>query len=118
MINTAQEIDGITVVSQEVAGANPKDLREFGDHLRDKLRSGIIVLGSRGKGKVFLLCRVTPDLTDRFNAGRIIKDLSVFVGGKGGGRKDMAQGGGTKVSELKKALAKVYDMIAEWKTIA
>jgi alanyl-tRNA synthetase len=57
-------------------------------------------------------------LTDRFNAGRIIKDLSVFVGGKGGGRKDMAQGGGTKVSELKKALAKVYDMIAEWKTIA
>ena len=118
MINTAQEIDGITVVSQEVAGANPKDLREFGDHLRDKLRSGIIVLGARGKGKVFLLCRVTPDLTDRFNAGRIIKDLSVFVGGKGGGRKDMAQGGGTKVSELKKALAKVYDMIAEWKTIA
>jgi len=118
MINTAQEIDGITVVSQEVAGANPKDLREFGDHLRDKLRSGIIVLGARDKGKVFLLCRVTPDLTDRFNAGRIIEDLSVFVGGKGGGRKDMAQGGGTKVSELKKALAKVYDMIAEWKTIA
>ena len=118
MINTAQEIDGITVVSQEVAADNPRDLREFGDHLRDKLRSGIIVLGSRGKSKVFLLCRVTPDLTDRFNAGRIIKDLSVFVGGKGGGRKDMAQGGGTKVSELKKALAKVYDMIAEWKTIA
>ena len=118
MINTAQEINGITVVSQEVAGANPKDLREFGDHLRDKLRSGIIVLGARGKSKVFLLCRVTPDLTDRFNAGRIIEDLSVFVGGKGGGRKDMAQGGGTKVSELKKALAKVYDMIAEWKTIA
>ena len=118
MINTAQEIDGITVVSQEVAADNPKDLREFGDHLRDKLRSGIIVLGARGKGKVFLLCRVTPDLTDRFNAGRIIEDLSVFVGGKGGGRKDMAQGGGTKVSELKKALAKVYDMIAEWKTIA
>jgi alanyl-tRNA synthetase len=118
MINTAQEIDGITVVSQEVAADNPRDLREFGDHLRDKLRSGIIVLGARGKGKVFLLCRVTPDLTDRFNAGRIIKDLSVFVGGKGGGRKDMAQGGGTKVSELKKALAKVYDMIAEWKTIA
>ena len=118
MINTAQEIDGITVVSQEVAADNPRDLREFGDHLRDKLRSGIIVLGARGKSKVFLLCRVTPDLTDRFNAGRIIKDLSVFVGGKGGGRKDMAQGGGTKVSELKKALAKVYDMIAEWKTIA
>ncbi len=113
LINTAQEINGIRVISQEVAVANPKDLREFGDHLRDKLKSGIIVLGARDNGKVFLLCRVTPDLTDRFDAGRIIKELSVFVGGKGGGRKDMAEGGGTKVSELKKALSKVYDMIAE-----
>ena len=71
------------------------------------------MLGARDNGKVFLLCRVTPDLTDRFDAGRIIKELSVFVGGKGGGRKDMAEGGGTKVSELKKTLPKVYDMIAE-----
>jgi len=113
IINSAQEINGIRVISQEVAATNPKDLRGFGDHLRDKLRSGIMVLGARGKGKIFLLCRVTPDLTDRFNAGRIIKELSAFVGGKGGGRKDMAEGGGTKVSELKNALAKLYDMIAE-----
>lgn len=111
LINTAKEINGIKVISQEVVVANPKDLREFGDHLRDKLGSGIIVLGARGDEKVFLLCRVTPDLTDRFNAGKIIKDLSVFVGGKGGGRKDMAEGGGTKVSELKKALARAYEMI-------
>jgi alanyl-tRNA synthetase len=111
LINTAKEINGIKVISQEVATTNPKDLREFGDHLKDKLKSGIIVLGARGNGKVFLLCRVTPDLTDRFNAGKIIKNLSVFVGGKGGGRKDMAEGGGTKVSELKNALSKVYEMI-------
>ena len=111
LIDTAQEINGIRVISQEVAAANPRDLREFGDHLRDKLKSGIIVLGARGKGKVFLLCRVTPDLTDRFDAGRIIKELSVFVSGKGGGRRDMAEGGGTKVSELKKTLAKVHDII-------
>ena len=111
LITTAKEINGIKVISQEVAVVNPKDLREFGDYLKDKLSSGIIVLGARSNGKVFLLCRVTPDLTDRFNAGKIIKDLSVFVGGKGGGRKDMAEGGGTKVSELKKALSKVYEMI-------
>ena len=111
LITTAKEINGIKVISQEVAAVNPKDLREFGDHLKDKLSSGIIVLGARGNGKVFLLCRVTPDLTDRFNAGNIIKNLSVLVGGKGGGRKDMAEGGGTKVSELKKALSKVYEMI-------
>lgn len=114
LITTAKEINGIKVISQEVVAVNnPKDLREFGDHLKDKLSSGIIVLGARGNGKVFLLCRVTPDLTDRFNAGNIIKDLSVLVGGKGGGRKDMAEGGGTKVSELKKALGKVYDIIFE-----
>ena len=113
LITTAKEINGIKVISQEVAVVNPKDLREFGDYLKDKLSSGIIVLGARSNGKVFLLCRVTPDLTDRFNAGKIIKDLSVFVGGKGGGRKDMAEGGGTKVSELKKALGKVYDIIFE-----
>jgi alanyl-tRNA synthetase len=113
LINTAREINGTRVISREVRSTNPKDLREFGDHLRDKLSSGIIVLGARANRKVFLLCRVTPDLIDRFDAGRIIKDLSALVGGKGGGRRDMAEGGGTKVSELKKALAKVYDMIAE-----
>jgi len=113
LINTAKEINGVNVISQEVAAGNPKDLREFGDHLKDKLKSGIIVLGAKGDGKVFLLCRITPDLTNRFSAGTIIKDLSVFVGGKGGGRKDMAEGGGTKVSELKNALLKAFDMVSE-----
>jgi len=111
LINTAKEINGVNVISQEVAATDPKDLREFGDHLKDKLKSGIIVLGAKGDGKVFLLCRITPDLTNRFNAGKIIKDLSVFVGGKGGGRKDMAEGGGAKISELKNALSKAFDMI-------
>ena len=87
-------------------------MREFGDHIKDKLKSGVIVLGARDKNEVFLQCRVTPDLTDRFNAGEIIRSLSALVGGKGGGRKDMAEGGGTKVSELKTALTKVFDMIA------
>jgi alanyl-tRNA synthetase len=113
LINTSKEIFGIKVISQEVTVANPKDLREFGDHLRDKLKSGIIILGARGDGKVFLLCRVTSDLTDRFNAGKIIKELSLLVGGRGGGRKDIAEGGGTKVLELKKVLSKAYDVISE-----
>jgi len=113
LINTARKINGVNVISQEVATNDPKDLREFGDHLKDKLKSGIIVLGARGNGKVFLLCRITPDLTNKFNAGEIIKNLSIFVGGKGGGRSDMAQGGGTKVSALKNALSKAFDMVSE-----
>jgi len=99
-----------------VGTTNPKDLRECGDYVKDKLKSGIIVLGAKGDGKVFLLCRITPDLTDTFNAGEIIKNLSVFVGGKGGGRKDMAEGGGTKVSELNNALLKTFHMISEHST--
>ncbi|MEE8300303.1 MAG: DHHA1 domain-containing protein, partial [Desulfatiglandales bacterium] len=113
LINTAKEIKGVRVISQEVPVANPKDLRDFGDHLRDKLGSGIIVLGARGDSKVFLLCRVTPDLADKYEAREIIKELSALVGGKGGGKKDMAEGGGPRTSELKNALSKVYDMIAE-----
>jgi len=113
LINTARKINGVNVISQEVATNDPKDLREFGDHLKDKLKSGIIVLGARGNGKVFLLCRITPDLTNKFNAGEIIKNLSILVGGKGGGRSDMAQGGGTKVSALKNALSKAFDMVSE-----
>jgi len=113
LITAAQEINGIKVISQEVTAAGPGDLREFGDHIKDKLKSGIIVLGARGDAKVFLLCRVTPDLTDTFHAGKIIKDLSALVDGRGGGRDDMAEGGGTKVSELKHALSKVYTLIAE-----
>ena len=85
---------------------------------REKPRSPLnreikLIRGLTPRVCVFLLCRITPDLTDRFNAGEIIKGLSVFVDGKGGGRKDMAEGGGTKVSELKNALSKTFDMISE-----
>ena len=113
LLHTAKVIDGVRIISQEVTAADPKDLRELGDYLRDKLGSGVIVLGARGHDKVFLLCRVTPDLVGRYEAGKIIRALSALVGGKGGGRNDMAEGGGTKVSELGHALSKVFDIIAE-----
>ena len=111
LLTTAMTVNDIKVISQEVTISSPKDMREFGDYLRDKLKSGVIVLGARSNGKVFLLCRVTADLTDRFHAGNIIKELTGLVGGKGGGRKDMAEGGGTKESELKKALSTVYTIV-------
>jgi alanyl-tRNA synthetase len=111
LLDTAITVKDIQVISQEVKIANPKDMREFGDYLKDKLKSGIIVLGARDNGKVFLLCRITADLTNRFHAGNIIKELAGIVGGRGGGRKDMAEGGGTKQSELKRALSEVYKII-------
>jgi alanyl-tRNA synthetase len=106
-----REIDGVKVLVQEMEAASPKDLREYADQIRDKFRSGIIVLGAKKEGKVMLVCVVTKDLLDRFKAGEIVSQLSAIVGGKGGGRADMAQGGGSRPEALGSALDSVYEFI-------
>ncbi|MGD9037322.1 MAG: DHHA1 domain-containing protein, partial [Syntrophobacterales bacterium] len=96
-------------LSQQVKADSPKDLRVMLDNLRDQLKSGVIVLGAEAEdGKAMLICGVTQDLTDRFHAGEIIKELSAKVGGKGGGRPDMAQGGGPDGDKLRGALEGVF----------
>jgi alanyl-tRNA synthetase len=77
-------------------------MRDFGDKLRDKMESGIILLGSKAGEKALLLCMVTKDLTGKYHAGNIIKELAPLVGGSGGGRPDMAQAGGTQPENLNK----------------
>jgi alanyl-tRNA synthetase len=88
-----------------------KTLRDFGDKMRDRIRSGIILLGSKNEGKAMLLCIVTKDLTDRYHAGNIIKAIAPIVGGSGGGRPDMAQAGGAQPENLAQALDKLAEMI-------
>jgi alanyl-tRNA synthetase len=90
-----------------VEAADVKTLRDFGDKLRDRLSSGIILLGSRADGKAMLLCLVTKDLTGRYHAGNIIKEIAPIVGGSGGGRPDMAQAGGQKPEHLEEAIGKL-----------
>jgi alanyl-tRNA synthetase len=107
----AREIDGVKVLSREMEAASPKDLREYADQIRDKFPSGIIVLGAKKEGKAMLVCVVSKDLLDRFKAGQIISQLSTIVGGKGGGRADMAQGGGSRPEDLGHALESVYEII-------
>ena len=87
-------------------------MRDYVDKIKEKLPSGIIVLGSKNEDKVMLICAVTEDLTKQHNAGKIIKGLSEIVGGKGGGRPDMAQGGGNNPQKLTQALESVKDMIS------
>jgi alanyl-tRNA synthetase len=111
IINNAQEIDGIKVVVTKVALDSPKTLREMGDKIRDKLGSGVVVLGGVFQDKATLLAIVTKDLTAQLKAGTIIKDVSKLVGGSGGGRPDMAQAGGTNYDKLDDALAAVDDII-------
>jgi alanyl-tRNA synthetase len=94
-----------------VDAADVKTLRDFGDKVRDKIQSGVILLGSRANDKAMLLCLVTKDLTDRYHAGNIIKDIAPTVGGSGGGRPDMAQAGGSKPENLKQAIERLKDLI-------
>ena len=96
-----REINGVKLLSQQVHAESPKDLRVMLDNLKEQLTSGVIVLGAQAAdGKAMLICGVTEDLTDRFHAGEIIKQLSAMVGGTGGGRPDMAQGGGHVSDEI------------------
>jgi alanyl-tRNA synthetase len=106
-----REIGGVPVLVQEVQADSPKELRDFADRLKERLPSGVIVLGARGEGKAMLLCVVTKDLVEKHKAGDLMRRLSEMVGGKGGGRPDMAQGGGPNPDNLKTALEAVYGMI-------
>ncbi len=106
-----RDVSGIQVLAREVQVGSPKDLREFADRIKEKLPSGIAVLGARKAGKALLICIVSRDLQGRYKAGQIIGRLSEIVGGKGGGRPDMAQGGGNRPENLGKALEAVPEII-------
>jgi alanyl-tRNA synthetase len=109
-----REIDGLKVLSQQVDVDSARDLRVMLDNLKDQIKSGVIVLGAEATdGKAMLICGVTEDLTDKYHAGEIIKELSAKVGGKGGGRPDMAQGGGPHSEKIKETLESVFDMVEQ-----
>ena len=111
LISSVREVKGVRVLSTRVETKDPKSLRETADRLKDQIKSGIILLGAQGDGKVMLLCAVTPDLTGRYPAQKLVKEIAQIVGGTGGGRADMAQAGGTKVDALPEALEKIYTLI-------
>jgi alanyl-tRNA synthetase len=111
LLSGVEEIDGTKLLVRELEADSPKDLREYADRIKEKLSSGIIVLGAKRADKAMLICVVTTDLHDRYKAGEIINRLSDIVGGKGGGRSDMAQGGGNRPEELGRALESVPEML-------
>jgi alanyl-tRNA synthetase len=113
LMNQIKEIGGVKVLAVEVGITDAKTLRDFGDKLRDKLESGIILLGSKAGEKALLLCMVTKDLVGKYNAGNIIKELAPLVGGSGGGRPDMAQAGGTQPEILEKVFPALEKLLAK-----
>jgi alanyl-tRNA synthetase len=104
-------VAGVSVYSQRVDGMEMNDLRTLADQVRDKLKSGIVALGSVKDGKASLLLAVTKDLAARFPAGELIKPLAVEIGGTGGGRPEMAQAGGKQTDRLDEALAKIAALV-------
>jgi alanyl-tRNA synthetase len=111
LVNQAEDINGVKLLSTVVEGVNGKDLRDIADKLKDKLGSAVVVLAAVSGDKVSLVAGVTKDLTNKYQAGKVLNHVAQQVGGKGGGRPDMAQGGGTDPSKLTKALASVKDLI-------
>jgi alanyl-tRNA synthetase len=108
----AREVAGVQVIATRVAGAEAKELRGMVDDLRSQLASGIVLLAAETNGQVSLALGVTKDLTGRFRAGDMIREVAIIVGGKGGGRPDFAQAGGSDPSKIDAAFERLEELIA------
>ncbi len=113
LVGQAEDVKGLKVLAVALPGADAKSLRETMDKLKDKLRSAVIVLAAVDGGKVQIAAGVTPDSVGKLKAGDLVNFVAQQVGGKGGGKPDMAMAGGTDASGLPKALASVPAWVAE-----
>ena len=108
----AVEVKGVKLLARRVDGVDKAQMRDLVDQLRGKLGSGVVVLGAAAEGKVTLIVGVTKDLTGRLQAGKLVGALAPLVGGRGGGRPDLAEAGGSEVGALDGALAKAASLLA------
>ena len=113
LLGRAVDVEGLRVLAARCEAAGPKALREMLDRVRSRIEHGLVVLGSVEGEKVSLVAGVSKDLTDRVQAGPLVNFVAGQVGGKGGGRPDMAQAGGNEPSNLDPALASVEDWVRE-----
>ena len=108
---TAVEVKGVRVLARRVDTLDKTQMRNLVDELRGKLGSGVVVLGAAAEGRVSLIVGVTKDLTARVQAGKVVSQIAALVGGKGGGRPDLAEAGGSDAGALDGALAKVAGVV-------
>ncbi len=107
----ARDVRGVKVLAARHENGDPEAMRELADKLRDQLKSGIVVLGGEKDGKATLLVAVTPDLSKKYRAGDLVKELSKTLGGRGGGKPELAQAGGGDPAQLDAALARAYELV-------
>ncbi|MEC4675859.1 MAG: alanine--tRNA ligase [Nitrospirota bacterium] len=111
ILENVRDINGVKVIAHRFDGMEQKDLRVMADNIRDRLRSGVVLLASVKGGQASMVAMVTKDLESRFNAGQILKNIAAAAGGRGGGKADLAQGGAKDIKKLDKALESLYDII-------
>ena len=109
----ARDVNGVKVVAKTVEGLDKGGMRHLSDTLLAKLKSGVVVLGRTEEDKVSFIVRVSDDLTDRVKAGKIVQEIAPIVGGRGGGKADMAEGGGTDADKLSDALEESYKVVEQ-----
>jgi alanyl-tRNA synthetase len=107
----ARSVKDVKVLTVRVDALERGQMRSMADVLRQRLKSGVVVLGSASDGKVALIAAITPDLTKRLHAGKIAQAVAQKLGGTGGGRPDMAEAGGKNATQLDSVLAEVYDIV-------
>jgi len=110
-----QSVDGASFLITQVDGVDGKQLRDIADQVKEKLGSGVVVLASAGEANVNLVASVSQDLTKKFHAGNIIKELAAMVGGGGGGRPDFAQAGGKEPAKIDAALKRAEELVRQAK---
>ena len=111
MAANAVEVAGVKLLATQLDGVDPKSLRDLVDQLKQKLGSGVILLATEADGKIALAAGVTKDLTGKVKAGDLLKMVAEQVGGRGGGRPDFAQGGGTDLAALPGAIHSVENWL-------
>ena len=112
----AREVAGVKVLAKEASGLDAAGMRQLSDTLLARIKSGVVVLGRTNDGKVSLIVRTSDDLTKKIPAGQVIKELAPIIGGKGGGKADMAEGGGSQPEKLSEALQASYGVIEKMLT--
>jgi len=113
LLNKVKKINGVELLSEKIEGVEVKDLREIVDKIKDKLSRAVVILALVKDNKIALVSGVTKNLIDKYNAGEILKHVATQIDGKGGGRADLAQGGGNDVTKLDLALKSVENLIKQ-----
>jgi alanyl-tRNA synthetase len=109
--NDVREVAGVRVLAREASELDAAGLRQLSDTLLARVKSGVVVLGRQGDGKASIIVRTSKDLHGRVPAGQVIRELAPIIGGRGGGKPDMAEGGGAQTEKLAEALEASYEVV-------